>query len=86
VFSVLQLNQALVLANCAVVLVAVDAAGFLILLLVQSLAVGLGEMAVIPGAHAALFPVDTGFLMLKARGFASGGWELSGRRSRLGPE
>jgi hypothetical protein len=54
------------------VLVAVDAAGFLILLLVQSLAVGLGEMAIILGAHAALFPVDTGFLMLKARGFASG--------------
>ena len=44
--------------------IAVDAAGFLVLLLVNGLAVGLGEMAVVLGAHSLLFLVDAGLLML----------------------
>ena len=67
-------------------LVAIDSTGLLVLLLVQVLTVRLGEVAVILSAHAALFPVDASFLMLKARGFASGAWELSGRRSPLEPK
>jgi hypothetical protein len=47
------------------VLVAVDSARFLILLLVDRLAVGFGEMAVVLGSHAALFPVDAGLLMFE---------------------
>jgi hypothetical protein len=53
------------LPHLVVVLVAVDAAGFLILLFVESLAIGLGEVAVVLGAHTALFFVDASFLMLE---------------------
>ena len=38
----------------------------------MSLAVGLGEMAVVLGAHASLFLVNAGFLVLEVRGFAGG--------------
>ncbi len=53
-------------------LVAVDAAGFLILLGVESFAVLGREVAVILGFHAALFAVDAGFLVLKVVGLAGG--------------
>ncbi len=55
-----------VLALGGVVLVFVDAAGFLILLAGQEFLVGLGEVTVILGAHAALFLVNAGFLVLES--------------------
>ena len=55
-----------------VVLVAVDALGFLILLLTDGLAILSGEVAVILGAHALDFLVDSSFLMLEVRGFTGG--------------
>ena len=70
-FSVVQREASLTdLADFAVVFCPVDASGFLILLLVQDLAVGLGEMAIVLRAHATLFFVDTGLLMFQSRGFA----------------
>src|ERR1700722_3772069 len=60
-----QLQRGLLLSG--VVLIAVDAAGFLILLFVQRLAVLLGELAVVLGAHAPLFLVDAGFLVFEVR-------------------
>jgi hypothetical protein len=54
----------------AVMLLAVDAVRFLVLLAGKSVAVLRGEVAVVLGAHAVLFTVDAGLLMLHARGFA----------------
>ena len=60
------------LPNRGVVLVAIDAPGLLVLLLVDQALVGGGKVAVILCAHAPLFVVDAGFLMLDVRGFAGG--------------
>ncbi len=60
------------LALAGVVLVGVDALGFLVLLLGEEGLVGLGEVAVVLGAHALLFLVDACFLMLKLGCFAGG--------------
>jgi hypothetical protein len=51
------------------VLVAVDTAGFLVLLFVQGAPIRLSETTIVLGAHAALFLVDTSLLMLEVRGF-----------------
>ena len=53
-------------------LVLVDALGLDILLLVEGATVLRGEVAVVLGAHAALFVVNAGLLMLQPAGFASG--------------
>src|ERR1700722_11402689 len=58
------------LTNGSVVLVAVDATGFLVLLRMQGLAIPCGQVTVILGTHPALFAVDACLLVLKARGFA----------------
>lgn len=55
-----------------VVLVAVDALGLLVLLLVDERFVGLGEVAVVLSAHSLLFFVDAGFLVLELCSFARG--------------
>lgn len=58
--------------DALVVLVAIDAAGFDVLLVGEDVAVLAGEAAIILGPHAALFAVDAAFLMLQPRGFAGG--------------
>lgn len=53
-------------------LVAVDALRFLVLLMVDELLVGGGEMAVVLCAHGPLFVVDGGLLLLDVGGLAGG--------------
>ena len=53
-------------------LVTVNAAGLLVLLSVQGLLILSGKVSVVLGAHAALFLVNAGFLVLKMAGFAGG--------------
>src|SRR5580698_3634093 len=58
------------LPHLAVVFVAIDAPRLLVLLVVNGLAVLLGQVAIILCAHAALFVVDARLLVLQVRGFA----------------
>lgn len=58
------------LLHFRVVLVTVDAARLLVLLLVNRLAILMGQVPVILRAHASLFLVDARFLVLQPAGFA----------------
>ncbi len=56
----------------SVVLVAIDAPGFLVLLCMDGPGDLLCQVTVILRAHTPLFPVDPGFLVFQARGLACG--------------
>ena len=63
----IRLGGALLLSD--VVLGAVDASGFNVLLVGEGLAILLRQLAIILSAHAALFFIDARFLVLEACGF-----------------
>jgi hypothetical protein len=54
------------------VLVAIDATGFLVLLRMDGPAILFCQVAVVLRTHAALFLVDTGFLVFQVRGLTCG--------------
>ena len=60
------------LSELSVVLVAVDAPGFLVLLCVDGLAILFCQVPIILRPHTALFLVDAGFLVFQAPGLACG--------------
>jgi hypothetical protein len=51
-------------------LVAIDAAGFHVLLVIDRAAILRREVSIVLGAHTTLFLVDARFLVLQARGLA----------------
>ena len=60
------------LLDALVVLVAVDALGFLVLLVIDQLLVGRGEVAVVLSAHGMFLVVDGRLLFLEVLGFTGG--------------